>query len=160
MGRCLPHDLAWCASQGNNERKWHNPWKLPPTLTYFQQESQLFLLLLQMHAGWPPLLLDLCEFRLQGRLSTTVGREQELLAGLHGEDVAALLTQEHLLFELKGTRAFYFLSLSTSVPHYECIQLTLCVRTHRSPSRIQQERGKWTKCKWLRIISAHCELCS
>lgn len=115
----LLHDLArrGRASQWDNGRKEHGSQKGPPTQTYVQQESQLFLLLLQVHAGWLPLLLDLCEFSLQGGLGATVGREQELLASLHRQDVAALLAQEHLLFELKGTRASYFLFFPSSVPH-------------------------------------------
>lgn len=59
-----------------------------------------------MRAGRLPLLLDVCELSLQGRLGATVSREQELLASLHCQDVAPLLAQEHLLFELKGTTAF------------------------------------------------------
>lgn len=80
--------------------------------TYFQQEGQLFLLLLQTHAGGFPFLLDFRELGLQGSLGPAVGREQQLLARLHGQDVAALLSQEHFLFELKGSRAVYFLILS------------------------------------------------
>lgn len=68
-----------------------------------------------MHAGCLPLLLDVCELSLQGGLGATVGREQELLASLHCQDVAPLLAQEHLLFELKGNRSFYFLVFSLLV---------------------------------------------
>lgn len=79
---------------------------------YLQQEGQLFLLLVQAHAGGSPFLLDVRELGLQGGLGPAVRREQQLLARLHSQDVAALLSQEHFLLELEGSIAVYFLILS------------------------------------------------
>lgn len=61
---------------------------------------QLPPLLVQALLGVPPPVLDLHQLRLQGGLGLGVGRQQQAAAGLHRQDVAALLPVEAPLSEL------------------------------------------------------------
>lgn len=61
---------------------------------------QLPPLLVQVLVSVPPPVLDFHQLRLQGGLSLGVGRQQQAAAGLHRQDVAALLPLEASLSEL------------------------------------------------------------
>lgn len=66
-------------------------------------------LLVQALVGVPPPVLDLHQLRLQDGLGLGVGRLQQAAAGLHRQDVAALLPVEAPLSQLdvqgQGERA-------------------------------------------------------
>lgn len=73
-----------------------NPVQLPP-------------LLVQVLVDVPPPVLNLHQLRLQGGLGLGVSRQQQAAAGLHRQDVAAMLPVEAPLSELhvqrRGERA-------------------------------------------------------
>lgn len=62
---------------------------------------QLPPLLVQVVVGVPPPVLNLHQLRLQGGLGLGVGRKQQAAAGLHRQDVAAMLPVEAPLSELQ-----------------------------------------------------------
>ncbi|TNN68503.1 hypothetical protein EYF80_021288 [Liparis tanakae] len=72
--------------------------------SHLDQAVQLPPLLVQAVVGVPPPLLNVHQLRLQGGLGPGIGRQQQAPAGLHRQDVAALLPLQHALPQLEERR--------------------------------------------------------